>query len=112
MSIIRYLTDDHDNIASLFFSVGKIKVDYLLPGILYLRGNTRNHFLNFVQTNFSDIYPKLIHLYKHKEIKIEYKQNLYTIIDQLRDQYQLSYNYTDKMNQSLKTKAFDQLRLF
>jgi len=112
MPIIPYLTDDHDNIDSLFSSAAKINVDYVLPGILYLRGNTRDHFLNFMQVNFPDIYPKLRYLYEHKEVKSQYKQNIYSMINQLRDQYQLPYDYSDKMNQSLKIKSFDQLRLF
>ena len=113
MPIIPYLTDDHDNIDLLFSRAAKINVDYVLPGILYLRGNTRDHFLNFMQVNFPDAYPKLVYLYDHKEIKAQYKQNLYSVINRLRDQYRLSYNYSDKMNQALdKTKSFDQLRLF
>ena len=45
MPIIPYLTNHRENLQELCSRGSEAKVDYLLTGILYLRGNTRSRFL-------------------------------------------------------------------
>ncbi len=63
MPIIPYITDDFDNINSLFRHAKECNVHYVLPGTLYLRGITRGVFFDFVKKEFPELFDKLSILY-------------------------------------------------
>ena len=44
MPIIPYITDNYENIEEIYRLASEIKVDYVLPGTLYLRGKTKPYF--------------------------------------------------------------------
>lgn len=101
MPIIPYLTDTFDNINGLFQNATIANVDYVLPGVMYLRGKTKEIFLKFIQNTYPDIYTPLIKLYIRGEGMKEYKNNLYRMVNQLKEKYHLSSNYSDIMKKKL-----------
>ena len=95
MPIIPYLTDSRGNIENLYTHAREADVDYVVPGIMYLRGNTRNVFFDFIKDEFPDLFIPLTKLYQ-KGGRTEYKRALYQMINELRRRYQLSSYYAPK----------------
>jgi DNA repair photolyase len=114
MPIIPYLTDSFENIDALFSCAKESDVHYVLPGTLYLRGKTRPYFFNFIKKNFPHLFEKLSALYKTGGANKEYKNQLYAMLNPLRDKYSLSRSYTAPMKEKLhkSPKQCEQLSLF
>jgi len=89
MPIIPFLTDQYGNLNGLYKMAKKIDVDYVLPGVLYLRGQTRTYFFNYLKKYDYSLYKKISSLYYQKEDFISYKKNLFTLINQLKKIYNL-----------------------
>lgn len=108
MPIIPYITDGWDNVDSLYSKANESKVDYVLPGTLYLRGKTRVVFFDFIKQEFPDLYPVLQELYKTGGAGKDYKDKLYKMVNELKAKYNLSGSYStpmkEKMNQSVNTQ--------
>ncbi|WP_282144994.1 SPL family radical SAM protein [Thomasclavelia cocleata] len=89
MPIIPYLTDHPGNINGLYKMAKKVNADYVLPGILYLRGPTRSYFFNAIKKYDYHLYKKISSLYYQKEEFNLYKKNLYSMINQIKKQYNI-----------------------
>lgn len=109
MPIIPYLTDNYENIDALFFNAKERDVHYVLPGTLYLRGQTRAVFLNFIKKEFPALYDNLLALYKTGGADKEYKNQLYSMVNELRDKYELSSSYTNPMKEKLEQPKYEQM---
>ncbi len=101
MPIIPYLTDSYDNINSLLYGAKESKVHYVLTGTLYLRGKTRNLFFNFIENEFPVFYHNYLTLYKTGGANKENKNSLYEMVNELRQKYSLSGNYSNIMKEKL-----------
>jgi len=101
MPIIPYLTDGYDNMDAICDNAKQAGVHYMLPGTLYLRGETRKVFFEFVKTKFPEIYDRLILEYKTGAATKEYKDNLYRMVNSLRDKYGLSSSYSKPMKEKM-----------
>jgi DNA repair photolyase len=114
MPIIPFITDSIENIESLFYYAKESDVHYVLPGILYLRGETRKSFFNFILHNYPELYKKIYMLYNNNEIRKEYKIKLYGNINSIKKKYSISFNYTNPMKDKIqkKQKYDPQLKLF
>jgi DNA repair photolyase len=114
MPIIPYLTDNYDNIDSLLSCARESDVHYVLPGTLYLRGQTRKMFFDFILNSFPDLYDKLSVLYKTGGADKLYKNTLYAMVNSLREKYALSNSYTKPMRERLNQskQQAEQLTLF
>ena len=112
MPIIPYLTDSYVNIDALFSNAKESNVHYVLPGTLYLRGQTRAVFLNFIKKEFPSLHSKLLALYKTGGADKEYKNKLYLMVNELRDKYGLSSSYTNLMKEKMMKPEFEQIKLF
>lgn len=114
MPIIPYLTDSYENIDSLFSCAKESGVHYVLPGTLYLRGKTRQYFFNFIQHDFPHLFEKLSALYKTGGADKKYKNELYAMLNPLRDKYSLSKSYTSTMKEKLQQpqNQYEQLTFF
>jgi len=88
------------------------KVNYVLPGTLYLRGRTRTVFLDFIKKEFPKIYDDLLLLYKTGGADKEYKNNLYKTVNALREKYGLSSSYSKPMKEKLNQEGHTQLSIF
>ena len=111
MPIIPYLTDGHDNVDSLYAKARDSKVDYILPGTLYLRGKTRTVFFDFIRTEFPDLYASLQVLYKTGGAGKEYKDKLYLMVNEIKAKYNLSGSYSNIMKEKL-LRANEQISFF
>lgn len=112
MPIIPYMTDSYENFDYLCSKAKESDVHYLLPGTLYLRGNTRTVFFNFIKANFPHFYDDLSALYKTGAANKEYKNELYKMVNELRDKYSLSSSYAKPMKEKLKQSENKQISLF
>ena len=115
MPIIPFLTDCEENIRLLFAAAKDSSVDYILPGTLYLRGQTKPAFLSFVRKQFPVQYAEMIQLYCSKQKNKEYKKTLYQTISQLLLEYSLTTDYKkimdQKMNKDHTEKQYQQMSL-
>jgi DNA repair photolyase len=102
MPIIPYLTDCYENLDKIYKEASLIKADYVLPGTLYLRGKTRNYFFDFLRDYDIDLYNKYIALYKSGGASKEYKDNLYTKINEIKTKYGVTSNYMQALKRKLK----------
>jgi len=87
MPIIPYITDSYENFDALFSQAKESNVHYVLPGTLYLRGATRKVFFDFIQKEFPDLYGRLTMLYKTGGADKEYKNELYAMVNPLREKF-------------------------
>ncbi len=101
MPIIPYITDSEDNFQGLFEQARACGVHYVLPGTLYLRGSTRPYFLDFVRRTFPEVYEKMVCLYKTGGAGQAYKNQLYEMVNRLRDEYGLPKSYMKPMREKL-----------
>ena len=115
MPIIPYITDGRDNIEQLYANAVDSKVDYIVPGVLYLRGKTKGVFFDAVKNKFPELLSPLMQLYRSGSADKAYKNSLYQMVSELKRKYRLS-SYTKilpkKKIQKNSTKAPIQLTLF
>lgn len=102
MPIIPYITDSEENFDNMFRHAAECKVHYVLPGTLYLRGDTRRHFMEFIEKEFGNIQEDFRRLYKTGGADKAYKNELYIMVNRLRDKYGLSGSYTRPMKEKLR----------
>lgn len=112
MPIIPYLTDGNKNVDILYENANNSKVSYVLPGILYLRGKTRNVFFEFIKKEYPGLYEPLQALYKTGGAPKEYKNELYKMVNELKEKYHLSSSYSAPMKEKLAQQKPEQLSLF
>ncbi len=101
MPIIPYLTDNRENVDALYAKAKESRVDYVLPGTLYLRGKTRTVFFDFIKQDFPHLYEPLKILYKTGGAGKDYKDRLYHMVNELKSKYQLSSSYAQPMKMKL-----------
>lgn len=102
MPIIPYVTDNSKNLEKIYELSNRVGVDYVLPGMLYLRGKTRPYFLKFLKDLNVSVYDRLNKLYYNKDLKKEYRTNLYKRIDEYKRKYNLSSNYMKAISEKNK----------
>lgn len=101
MPIIPYLTDGRENFEELFSRAKDADVHYVLPGTLYLRGLTRGVFFSMIRQDFPQFYENLAALYKTGGADQEYKTELYKMVNELREKYELSSSYSKPMKEKM-----------
>lgn len=111
MPIVPYLTDTRENLESLCATARDVRADYFLPGVLYLRGNTRQVFFDFIRRDHPQLYAPLHTLYAKGGANKAYKAQLYHMVNELRTQYGLTSNYSALMRARLPQQP-EQLSLF
>jgi DNA repair photolyase len=97
MPILPFLTDSPQNIERILSLAAESEVDYALPGILFLRGETRKHFFNFLKLNFPELVDPYRKLYAKGGADRAYKTELYGILSSLMEKYRLSGDYMKPM---------------
>lgn len=114
MPIIPYLTDTYENIDGLFAMTKAIDAHYILPGVMYLRGETRKSFFNFIAKSYPGYYTLFKDLYKKGGLDKAYKTQLYVMINTLLKHYGLSTKYKRVIDEKIhKDEGSDeQLSLF
>ncbi|QHQ63419.1 radical SAM protein [Anaerocolumna sedimenticola] len=101
MPIIPYLTDTQENIDALYSNAKDCNVSYVLPGVRYLRGKTRATFFEFIKQDFPGLYELLQALYKTGGTGADYKNELYKMVNELKEKYKLSSSYSKPMKEKM-----------
>jgi DNA repair photolyase len=101
MPILPFLTDSPQNIERILSLAAESEVDYALPGILFLRGETRKHFFNFLKLNFPELVDPYRKLYAKGGADRTYKAELYGLLSSLMKKYHLSGDYMKPMQAKL-----------
>ena len=87
MPIIPFLTDSENNLNNLYIGAKESGADYLLPGLLNLKGKTRPYFYSFLQQNYPQTYSSLKKLHLTEGLYKSYKERIYEQIGLLRQKY-------------------------
>lgn len=93
MPVLPFLTDSPENLEQIFSCAAECEVDYFLPSLLYLRGETRKHFFDFLSCNFPELVNPYRKLYAKGGADRAYKTELYGILRSLMKKYNLSADY-------------------
>lgn len=101
MPILPALTDSSVNLEDIVRRAAGLSVDYLLPGVLYLRGAARSHYLDFIRREFPAQYRFYCSLYPKGSAGPDYKAALYSRLNPLRQQYGVSASYMKPMKERL-----------
>jgi DNA repair photolyase len=101
MPILPFLTDSPENLERILSFAAESEVDYVLPGILYLKGETRKHFFHFLELNFPELVDPYRRLYAKAGADIAYRAELYGVLSSLMEKYNLSGDYTKPMKVKL-----------
>nr|WP_238985584.1 radical SAM protein [Methanosarcina barkeri] len=101
MPILPFLTDNHQNLEQIISLATECGVDYALPGVLNLRGETRKHFFGFLELNFPELAGPYRKLYAKGGADIAYKAKLYGMLSSLMERYHLSGDYMKPMQSKL-----------
>ena len=97
MPVLPFLTDSPENLEQILSLAAECKVDYALPGILHLRGETRKHFFNFLSRNFPELLDPYRRLYAKGGTDRAYQAGLYGVLRALMEKYHLSGDYMKPM---------------
>ena len=87
MPVIPFLTDGKDRMEAVFEAARRADADYVLAGMLNLRGYTRQGFMDAVRQAFPAEFPKIAALYADKSGYRAYKAQLYLTLEDLRKKY-------------------------
>jgi len=109
MPILPFLTDSPENLEQILSHAVECEVDYALPGLLNLRGETRKHFFNFLAFNFPELVDPYRKLYEKGGADRAYKAELYGVLGNLMEKYHLSADYMKPLE--TKSSSPKQLRL-
>ncbi|MDD4842983.1 MAG: radical SAM protein [Anaerotignum sp.] len=100
MPLIPYLTDGEGNLNAVFSQAKDAEVDYLLPGLLYLRGETKQVFYQFLQKEYPNLMGEYRKLYQNGGLK-EYRKPLYEKLGIIREKYQVFADYKSRLNREV-----------
>jgi DNA repair photolyase len=101
MPILPFLTDSPQNIERIFSLAAEYEVNYALPGVLNLRGETRKHFFDFLELNFPELADPYRKLYAKGGTDRTYKAELYGMLSSFMEEYYLSGDYMKPMQAKL-----------
>lgn len=90
MPIIPYLSDSLENLESLYAGAADAKVNYILPGLLNLKGKTREHFLEFFCMEFPEKKDAFLSLYDRRGLDKAYKKSFYQKLSKINEKYGLT----------------------
>ena len=92
MPIAPFINDKHEEIEELYRAMKNAHVDFVIPGILYLQGPTKNRFFDFIESKFPKLLPKYKEYYKGRSAPKTYKDEKRILFKNLIKKYQLN-NY-------------------
>lgn len=112
MPVIPYITATRQNITAIFQATKEIGADYVIPGLLNLRGRTRTSFLAFARESYPRQYPRILDLYRSGKVDPAYRRELYRLIRTLLQEAGVSANYKRPLDQKMQSVGYVQQRLF
>lgn len=93
MPIVPYLTDGEENIDALHHAAKDAKLDYLLPGMLNLKGKTRETFFACVARDFPAQYKNIWEAYKNGRLYKGRRELVYSRVRAAQEKYGIHADY-------------------
>lgn len=93
MPIIPYLTDNEENLESIFYLAKENDVDYIVTSFLFLRGEVKFNFFKTIEKSFPDIFPKIKSLYKTDYPPLSYLEVKRKLLNSLKLKYEFNEIY-------------------
>lgn len=93
MPIVPYLNSNEENIKNILREAGKIKMDYVIAGMLNLKSETRKNFLKFIYDNYPQLTNKYYREYKGAYWEKEKRREVYFLVHRLMKKYGINNNY-------------------
>lgn len=87
MPIVPLLTDRRENLEAVYAGGKTAGVDYLLPGLLNLKGRTRQNFFDFLHREFPQHMDYFLLLYGRGGLDKEYRQSFYKKLHAVKAKY-------------------------
>lgn len=109
MPMIPYITATRSNLKNIFEVAQRCQIDYMITGLLNLRGITRKDFFQFILTTFPEMHQKIWNLYNQKDKMKDYKMQLFKLLDYFEKEYHINRNYKKYVP---NVKKSNQLELF
>lgn len=103
MPLLPFLTDGEENLNAVFSQAKDADVDYLLAGFLYLRGETKQVFYEFLQKEYPNLIGEYRRLYQNAGLK-EYKGPIFERLNRIRGKYQVSSDYKGRLDREINGK--------
>jgi len=95
MPIIPTLTDSKSDLEEIFNASKDAEVDYIITGILNLKGSTRDIFFKFLREKYPEKLKKVQEIYKSAFADEVYSSNLYEMLYILRKKYDLVNDFKE-----------------
>lgn len=73
MPVLPLLTDSPKNMEAIFSKTKDVGADYIIVQTLYLRGQTRRIYFDFIKTEFPELYEDMSFLYRAGQLDKGYK---------------------------------------
>ena len=93
MPIVPYLTDGEENINALYCAAKEAGVDYLLPGMLNLKGKTRDTFFTCIDRDFPACYRDIWAAYQNGRLDKAVRERAYARVRAAQTQYGISADF-------------------
>lgn len=110
MPIVPFLNDSRANLSAICAGAKSAKADYLLPGLLNLRGKTRSVFLDFLRQDFPQCEAPLRKLYADKAAHKAYRTAVFRWMRTTAQAYGISLDHMAPLRRLLAQE--EQLSLF
>ena len=105
MPILPFLADDAETLDTLAWWAHEAKASYMLTGVLYLTGGIRKRYLSFIADEFPEYYEAYVQLYPKGSASPEYKNQVHTLFNQMKEQYQINTSYAKFLPKKPQTKS-------
>ncbi len=101
MPVVPFINDSDGEIESLFEAIANAGANFVIPGILYLQGASKNRFFDFIKEEFPELESKYKQFYSTRSPPKYYRIKKQLLFRTLIKKYQLDdYNTLKPENQS------------
>ncbi|KZX17355.1 hypothetical protein [Methanobrevibacter filiformis] len=99
--IIPHITDGDYDLDSVFKMAKMINVNYILPGLLNLYGETKTHFFRIIKNSFKNSFNDLKNTYISSKASKIYNMKFYNKITILNKRYDFKDSYKTVLDRKL-----------
>ncbi len=93
MPVLPFLADGEESLESLVRMAADADVDYLLAGLLYLRGDIKPRYIDFISSEYPRLLPGYLALYRSGRASLLYKARIHSRLAVLRQRFGVSSDY-------------------
>ena len=113
MPVVPFLSDSPENLEAVYAGAKDCGADYVLPGLLNLRGTTRKAYFQFLQDEYPNLVQPTWRLYQKGGLDPAYKRLVYAELAKCQKLYGLNADFGSLMRMRLpQREIYRQLSLF